>query len=98
MPPSQTRWMSRNSGGRLIFSMVVKSGCARVVEPVELAAHPLARELEALDGGRLDEGAEVVAQALGVDLDARLDEARLAQPVEHGVVVVVDGAASGVAR
>ena len=64
---------------------------ARVVDALELLAHPLAREAEPLHPGRLDEGGQVVEDRLRVDLDPLLDEALAAQAVQQGVGVLVDG-------
>ena len=53
-----------------------------VVDPLELALHPLPREAEPLDQRRLDEGREVVEDEVGVEVDAGLDETFVADVME----------------
>ena len=91
MPPSQVRWMSRYDGGRLILVVDGVRRGARVVDPLELLAHPVAGEAEPLDAGRLDERGEVVEDLLRVDVDVVLDEALAAQALEQRVGVLVGG-------
>ena len=64
---------------------------ARVVDPLELRLHPLPREPEALDLGRLDERRQVVEQQRRVDGDPVLDEALVAQPGQQRLVVLDGG-------
>ena len=91
MPPSHVRWMRRYAGGRLMPGRDGVRRGARVVDALELLAHPLAVEAERVDAGRLDERREVVEHLLRVDLDLVLDEALAAQPLQQEVGVAVGG-------
>ena len=68
MPPSQTRWISRYSGGRLSFSPVEVLPARGSLMRAELRrASRRGRSWNARRRGRLDERRQVVEQRLGVE-------------------------------
>ena len=76
IPPSQTRWISRYSGGRLSLSPTVHCGRRGSLMCGEQPPQPGPGErgtCRCCSGSR--NGVEVVQQRLGVDLDGGLDEA-----------------------
>ena len=60
--------MDQQVAGRQVQPPSDSAGGARILDPVELLAHPVPVELELRHGGRLDERGQVVEQILGVDV------------------------------